>query len=211
MQSIKTSLKDRYELNSEIFRAWNGTPKPTGMLKLFGKYSGDEAQNVRKEMINYARENSETLSVICKDPLDYQRLSFRAWIAKHSLKKSICDEIALYVLCKLYSRHAIVYTSSKTWTTLLHEGSSASDIESKCDLIFNHTEKGLVLCKRVSKPTNDLGTPDNDNPKKRRTTTSIHNLLEENREHENAKKNKVSAQLSVHNILSDGPSTQYQT
>ena len=203
MQSIKTTLKDRYEFISDIFRARNGTPKPTGMLDLFGKYSGDEAQTVRKEMINYAREHTETLSVTCKDPLEHQRLSIKAWIAKHSLKKSVCDEIALYVLCKLFSRHAIVYTSGKTWTTLLQEGSSASDIESKCDLIFNHTEKGLVLCKRLSKLTNDTGTPDNEKPKKRRTTISIHNLLEENRERENAKKNKVSAQLSVHNILPD--------
>ena len=199
MQSIKTTLKDRYE----IFRARNGTPKPTGILELFGKYSGDEAQCVRKEMINYAREHSETLSVTCKDVLEHQRLSFKAWIAKHSLKKSVCDEIALYVLCKLFSRHAIVYTSGKTWTTISQECSSASDIESKCDLIFNHTEKGLVLCKRLNNSTTETGTSDNAKPKKRRTTVSINSLLKENRDREDAKKNKVSAQLSVHNILPD--------
>ena len=203
MQSIKTTLKDWYEFNSEIFRARNGTPKPTGMLELFGKYSGDEAQTVRKEMINYAREHSETLSATCKDALDYQRLSFNAWIAKHSLKKTVCDEISLYILCKLFSRHAIVYTSGKTWSTLFQESASASDIESKCDLIFNHTEKGLVLCSRLNKPTNETGTPDNSKPKKRRTTFSIHNLLKENKERETAKRNKVSAQLSVSNILPD--------
>ena len=130
MQSIKASLKDRYDFNSEIFRARNGTLKPTGMLDLFGKYSGGESLNVQKEMINYAREHSETLSVVCKDALEYHRLSFNAWIVKYSLKKSICDEIALYVLCKLHSRHAIVYTLNKAWTTLLHGGSTASDVES---------------------------------------------------------------------------------
>ena len=203
IQSIKISLKDRYEFNSEIFRARNGTPKPTGMLDLFGKYSGDESQSVRKEMINYAREHSGMLSVVCKDTLEYHRISFNAWIAKHSLKKSICDEIAFYVLCRLYSRHVIVYTSNSAWTTLQHDGISASDVESRCDLIFNHTEKGLVLCKRVSKPVDDSGTPDNHNKKQRRTTTSIQNLLEANKEREKAKKNKVSAQLSVNNILPD--------
>ena len=54
MQTIKTAFKDKYEFNSEIFRARNGTPKPTGMLDLFGKYSGDDADIVRKDMINYA-------------------------------------------------------------------------------------------------------------------------------------------------------------
>ena len=88
MQSIKATLKDRYEFNSDIFRARNGTPKPTGMLELFGKYSGDEAQSIRKDMINYATEHRETLSITCKDALEYQRLSFNAWIAKHSLKKN---------------------------------------------------------------------------------------------------------------------------
>ena len=148
MQSIKTALKDKYEFNSEIFRARNGTPKPTGMLDLFGKYSGDDADTVRKEMINYARENKDSLSVTCKESLDYQRMSLNAWITKHSLKKSICDEIALNVLCRLYSRHAIVYTTNKAWTTLHHEGMAGSEIEKRCDLVLNHTKKGLVLCKK---------------------------------------------------------------
>ena len=203
MQSIKTALKDKYEFDSEIFRARNGTPKPTGMLELFGKYSGDEADTVCKEMIIYAHENKDSLSVTCKESLDYQRMSFNAWIAKHSLKKSICDEIALYVLCRLYSRHAIVYTTNKAWTTLHHEGLTGSEIEKRCDLVLNHTEKGLVLCKKLEQ--NDVaGTPDNDKRKKKtRTMTSIHKLLEENQERERERANKVSAKLSVTNILPD--------
>ena len=202
MQSIKSTLKNNYEFNSEIFRARNGTPKPTGMLELFGKYSGEDALEICKRMINYAREHQETLSTICKHVLDYQKLTLKAWMAKHSLKKAVCDEISLYVLCNIYSRHAIVYTAKNIWTTLCHDNLSASEVESRCDLIFNHTDKGLVLCIRLNKSVEEQGTPDNVK-RKRRTTTSIHNLLEVNKERAREKQNKVSAKLSVSNILPD--------
>ena len=148
------------------------------MLDLFGKYSGDHADTVHKEMISYARENKDALSVTCKGALEYHRMSFSAWIAKHSLKKYVCDEIALYVLCKLYSRHAIVYTTQKAWTTLHHEGLPGSEIEKHCDLVMNHTEKGLVLCKKLDVTNKEAATPSNDKKNKKQTTSSIHRLLE---------------------------------
>ena len=164
MQTLKTTLKGKYKFNSDVFRARNGMPKPTGMLDLFGQYSGDEANDIRKEMIKFARENKATLMVACKDALTYKEMSFDAWITKLSLRKSVCDEIALYVLCKLYSRHAIVYTAKNIWTTLKHTGLTGSEIERKCDLMLYHTEKGLVLCKKLTDSGEDEdgnGTPRN--------------------------------------------------
>ena len=86
MQTIKTAFKEKYEFNSAVFCARNGTPKPTGMLEPFGEYSGDEANEIRKDMINYVRNNSEVLSETLKDALSYKSTSLSAWIAKMRLK-----------------------------------------------------------------------------------------------------------------------------
>ena len=168
LQLLKTTFKERYEFSSDAFRARNGTPKPTGMLDLFAKYSGDDSSEIRKDMIKYARSNDIKASEICKEALEYKAVTLSAWIAKMSLRKSVCDEIALYFLCKLYSRHVIIYTTKGYWTTVNQcdlQGLTGSEIERKCDLVLFHTEKGLVLCKEI-KPV-DGGEPESgtaDNP-----------------------------------------------
>ena len=190
MQTIRTALKEKYEFNSEVFRARNGMPKPTGMLDIFGEYSGDEANDIRSDMIKYVRDNSKTLTETLKDALSYKSMSLSAWIAMMRLKKSVCDEIALYVLCKLYSRHAIIYTAKDYWTTIKHTGETGSEIEKKCNIIMSYTEKGLVLCKKLKiDGTDEYGTPCNARNKSQRKTKSIQSLLKENQEKEKEKAN----------------------
>ena len=200
MQTIKTAFKDRYEFNSDVFRARNGTPKPTGMLELFGKYSGIEAQEIRKDMIRYVRDNRDVLCETLKDALSYKSISLSAWIAKMSLKKSVCDEIALFVLCKLYSRHAIIYTNRDFWTTVKQNGETGSEIERQCDLVLNHTVKGLVLCKKIGNSSSEeVGK--SHSARNKRKTKSIQSLLKENQKKEREKENKVSATVSTAHIL----------
>ena len=198
MQTIKTAFKDKYEFNSDVFRSRNGTLKPTGMLELFSKYSGIEAQEIHKDMIKYVRNNRDVLAETLKDALSYKTTSISAWITKMSLKKSVCDEIALFVLCKLYYRHAIIYTNRDFWTTIKQNGETGSEIENKCDLVLNYTEKGLVLCKKIESADNEDAHSAKKNARK---TKSIHSLLKENQEKEREKANKVSATLSVLHIL----------
>ena len=77
-----------------------------------------------------------------------------------------------------------------------------SEIEKRCDLILNHTEKGLVLWKRLNL-NEETATPGNEKRRNKQTTSSIHQLLEETKERERERANKVSAKLSVMIILPD--------
>ena len=123
------------------------------MFDLFAKYSGAETSEIRKDMIKFAREHCAELTTACKEALRQKKLSFGAWAMKLSLRNSVCDEIALYILCKQYSRHAIVYAKKGVWTTIQHSNWSSSEIEAKCDLMFIHTDKGFTLCKRILEST----------------------------------------------------------
>ena len=220
LQLLKTTFKERYEFSSDVFRARNGTPKPTGMLDLFAKYSGADPNDIRKDMIKYVRSNNTSVSEVCKEALDYKSMTLRAWIAKMSLRKSVCDEISLYVLCKLYSRHVIIYTTKGYWTTVNQTnllGLAGSEIEGKCDLVLFHTEKGLVLCKEIKpvcgdEPKNGTAgnatvSPEEKKKRKTRSTRSIQSLLKETQDKEKEKSNKVSAKLSVNHILPDSDKT----
>ena len=210
VQTLKSSLKERYEFNSDIFRARNGTPKPNGMFDLFGKYSGVESCEIRKDLVRYAREHFTELSTVCREAVDQKKFSsFDAWLVKLSLRNTVCDEIGLFVLCKQYSRHAIVYTTKGIWTTLQSSGLNSATIEEKCDLMFIHTDKGFTLCrKKTDDPStdgkDDAGTAANtktETKKVKRKTCSIHTLIKETHDREKDKLNKVSAKINVANIL----------
>ena len=211
VQTLKSSLKGKYEFNSEVFRARNGTPKPNGMFDLFAKYSGAETSEIRKDMIKFAREHCAELSAVCKEAFSHKRISFNAWAVKLSLRNSVCDEIALYILCKLYSRHAIVYATKDVWTTVQQSNWTSSEIEAKCDLMFIYTDKGFTLCKRLADVTSkedESGTAGNtakvkSSGKVKRKTISIHTVIKETEDREKEKLNKVSAKLNVENILPD--------
>ena len=125
------------------------------------------------------------------------------------LRNTVCDEIALYILCRQYSRHAIVYATKGVWTTIQHANWSSPEIEANCDLMFIHTDKGLTLCKKIldSMSKNDEpGTADNAAKapvKTKQKTCSIHTVIKETEERERDKLNKVSAKLNIDNILPD--------
>ena len=164
VQTLKSTLKGKYEFISEVFRARNGTPKPNGMFDLFAKYLGAKTSEIRKDMIKFAREHSAELTIVCKETLNQKKMSFDAWAVKLSLRNSVCDEIVLYTLCKQYSHHAIVYATKGVWTTIQHSNWSSAEIEAKCDLMFIHTDKGFTLCKRLLDSTgkdDESGTADN--------------------------------------------------
>ena len=142
-------------------------------------------------------------------------MSLSAWIAKMSLRKSVCDEIALYVLCKLYSRHALIYTAKGYWSTINETeltGLTGLEIEGKCDLSMIYTEKGLVLCRAIEQQEEDEANRELiDKGKSEKQiqwkTKSIQSLLKEKEDKEREKANKVSAKLSVENILPDSDRT----
>ena len=209
VQTLKTSLKGKYEFNSEVFRARNGTSKPNGMFELFAKYSGAETTEIQKDMVKYAKEHCAELSEVLKDAFTYKKISFDAWTVKLSLRNTVCDEIALYVLCKLYSRHAIVYATKGVWSTVQQTNWTSSEIEAKCDLMFIHTDKGFTWCKCLVNAANkedESDTADNSAEVKstRKTkwkTMSIHTVLKETEDRSKEKLNKVSAKLDVENIL----------
>ena len=55
------------------------------------------------------------------------------------------DEIALYVLCKMYSRHSMVYTRGNIWTTVHSDTSlDKTTLLELCDIWLLYIELGVI-------------------------------------------------------------------
>ena len=123
---------------------------PNALFELFGVYSGETGMQVRKLMLKY-------LGITKKCGAEDSNILKNAWIALHMQNKTARewaddmfnrenpgDEIALYVLCKMYRRHCVVITSSKCWTTLEIDVSLPESIlYDLCDIKLLYIEPGV--------------------------------------------------------------------
>ena len=76
--------------------------------------------------------------------LHMQNKTAREWADAMFNRENPGDEIALYVLCKMYCRHCVVITNSKCWTTLETDVSlPESVLYELCDLKLLYIEPGV--------------------------------------------------------------------
>ena len=93
--------------------------KPTGMFELFSQYSGEEPDQIRENLIQYIYDNRENVEKWSKNCLPTD-VSLSNWLLRMTHKKNAGDEFTLYLLCKIFNRHAVIITKTGLWTTLLN-------------------------------------------------------------------------------------------
>ena len=60
------------------------------------------------------------LESVCKIAMEQHKTTLRGWINEMASEQTPVDEIALYILSRMYRKHAFVYTQMFWWTTLLY-------------------------------------------------------------------------------------------
>ena len=140
LKKVRKVLDKDYQLNTGRFQTYRGNHLPNGMFELFGEYSGSDAQTVRDELYDWLQDkNSEVRAVVTNTMQPYPHRSLTGWLMTMQNTKYAGDELTLYALCRLYHRHALVYTMTGLWTTvsdrvLLGE----AELSAKCDIILLH-------------------------------------------------------------------------
>ena len=80
-------------------------------------------------------------------------LDLNGWLLRIKNPKIPADEASLYSLCKLYSQHALAYTTGSIWSTLeLHGNHSVNELKQHCDIHLVFLEGG-ILAQLHKKPT----------------------------------------------------------
>ena len=96
----------------------NGRGNPNHVFELFGKYDGKNACEVQMALLNEIASNMEFYERRAVMFLHGKGISFPTWIESIGNKTMYCDELALLGLCVVYSRHCLVITRDKFWSTL---------------------------------------------------------------------------------------------
>ena len=113
------------------------------LFDLFGEFSDQTGSIVHDNMVGWAFDNYRLLENVCKIAMDQRKTTLRAWINKMAKEQTPGDEIALYVLSRMYRKHAFVYTQMFWWTTLLYTWPvQEKEIMEKCEVILVYMKPG---------------------------------------------------------------------
>ena len=119
-----SSLSEYYTL--DLSYCHRGKRLNSSMLyEIFGGYSGQDSDTVRKLMLNEATCSRSHLDYykragfIC---LQMKNTNFNDWLQHQAKSTARGDEISVYILCHLFMRHAMIHTRNKAWCSILPTG-----------------------------------------------------------------------------------------
>ena len=88
-------------------------------------------------MRTQTEKRSKTLA---KTVFNQKGISFGEWCMVNTCHKNPADEIGIFILCKLYNRHCIIYHNEGFWTTVKHkDGTNSNEVGNLCDIHLLHT------------------------------------------------------------------------
>ena len=132
-----------YELDTRLtfkgYQQKKGTRKtmtnPTMMYTMFSVFAEVSLQQVRRNMVQWINDNkqkfkSQTLLAFAATDRDLD-----SWLSNIDSNSTLGNEFALFALCQMYTRHALIVTSNRTWTSVHPKhGLDEHNLRRKCDL-----------------------------------------------------------------------------
>ena len=108
---------------------------PNGLFDLFGEYSGQKADEVRDLMVGWIYDNFRKVKDWTRMVMQHKNLEFDKWLENMQKSTTHDDNIALYILCRMFNKHAFVHNTMYSWSTMPYRmEDSHADIVAKCDL-----------------------------------------------------------------------------
>ena len=116
---------------------------PNALFDLFGEFSDQTGSIVCDNMVGWAFDNYRLLENVCKIAMDQRKTTLRGWINEMANEQTPGDEIALYILSRMYHKHAFVYTQMFWWMTLLYTWPvQEKEIMDKCEVVLVYMKPG---------------------------------------------------------------------
>ena len=140
LKEIRKILKNTYQIVRDPYVTRRGNLVPSGIYARFGKFSGDTEKQVREDLINYVHSNRKEIKMLAKTAFNKKGISFGEWCMVNTCHKNPADEIGIFMLCKIYNRHCIIYHNEGFWTTVKYkDGVSSTEVGNLCDIHLLHT------------------------------------------------------------------------
>ena len=108
---------------------------PSGLFKLFGAYSVQSADEVRDCLMGWILDNYRSIQSWLHMALEHKNLTLDVWMENMRNHQTHGDDIALYLLCRMYDKHAYIHTARYGWSTLpLKINEDLDALLPKCDI-----------------------------------------------------------------------------
>ena len=112
------------------------------MFELFSKFCDGKPDQIWENLMQYIYDNHKDVESFSKQCL-LTGVSLRNWLLHMNHKQNLGDELALFLLCKLFNRHAVVITKNGLWSTLRNTANEGElTIRAKCDICLILVGKG---------------------------------------------------------------------
>ena len=95
LRDFKKCTSKKYNIDTALFYTRKGNPIASGMYALFGKYSGLTAEEVRKNLVQWADSQRDMVTAAAKCMLEHDRKAYAWWALNTTNRKNPVDEIAL--------------------------------------------------------------------------------------------------------------------
>ena len=108
---------------------------PTMLYTMFSVPVDDSPQQVRKNMVQWINDNRQKFETQTMLTFTEKDSELETWLSNIDSNSTPGDEFALFALCQMYTRHALIVTSTRTWTSVHPKhGLDDHDLQRKCDL-----------------------------------------------------------------------------
>ena len=124
------------------------------MFRIFGYFPSDDPTKVRVNMIEHVTNDKVYYDSVACIALSFKGITLDYWIEDMGELNTFGDEISLYALCRMYNQHSIIYTCTKSWSTMGTVIPVTSETaHNNCDIHLLHMGCG-VFEKLTMKPLN---------------------------------------------------------
>ena len=108
---------------------------PTMLYTMFSVFVEDSPQQVRRNMVQWINENKQTFESQTLLAFTAKDRDLDSWLSNIDSNSTPGDEFALFALCQMYTRHALIVTSNQMWTSVHPKhGLDDHELRRKCDL-----------------------------------------------------------------------------
>ena len=108
---------------------------PDGLFHLFSEYSSQFPNEVHDLMIGWIYDNYKNVKSWTRVAMHHKNINFDSWLENMQKVTTEGDDIALYILARIYNKHVFVHNSMYGWSILPYRmDDSYKDVVCKCDL-----------------------------------------------------------------------------
>ena len=139
-------------ITSKQFLTETNRVVPNALFDLFGEFSNQTSSIAHDNLVGWAFNNFRLLESVLKVAMTQRKTTLCAWINGMANESKAGDEIALYILSRMYQQHSFVYTHMFWWTTLLYTlPVQKKDLMEHCEIVLVFLKPGIFeSCKKYT-------------------------------------------------------------